>query len=508
MLSLPVSSSAASRHVKDVPIEAGEDNIQSSEASDFSKLLAAEMSGNDKAPDTGGGELQTVPAVRNGTGNSFVMPENPASPAGSGDTDKKTETDEDRSGTEGNMLAEMLAGSFQLSQPVTIPAMAGITNALHIPVTSLPSAAATGIETRTAADMRVQQQSDVTFGQVSSGANIAPSSPTDAYASHPSTGGRAISSAASLVSEVRTDMDARLSDSSGPAAGENAVKVAQDMGPGTYLNPAAAGGSQEGQTAVRTASSGVVSAAGAKLPQDTSFTGTATQKTIHSDSGSSGGGISSYIGEFLPEVSYLDQALPAAGSAAPSPSTLAASVAPHELLGPLQLSGPLSSESPTVLGMAGLPEHPSLRLEPRVGTGGWDNALGQRVLWMVSQQHQLAELNLNPPDLGPLQVVLSVNNDQASAAFVSQNPEVRQALEAALPRLKEMMAESGINLGNATVSDQGSRQQGDFERQNGGRSYYRHGESRIIAAATSSGGVGMSHRVAETKGHQLVDTFA
>jgi flagellar hook-length control protein FliK len=152
------------------------------------------------------------------------------------------------------------------------------------------------------------------------------------------------------------------------------------------------------------------------------------------------------------------------------------------------------------------PGDPSLlRLEPRVGTGGWDNALSQRVLWMVSHQHQTAELNLNPPDLGPLQVVLSVNSDQASAAFVSQNPEVRQALEAALPRLKEMMAESGINLGNATVSDQGSQQQGDFERQNNGRSHYRQEESRIASAGTS---LGMSRGTADIRGHQLVDTFA
>jgi flagellar hook-length control protein FliK len=124
---------------------------------------------------------------------------------------------------------------------------------------------------------------------------------------------------------------------------------------------------------------------------------------------------------------------------------------------------------------------------------------------MVSHQHQIAELNLNPPDLGPLQVVLSVNSDQASAAFVSQNPEVRQALEAALPRLKEMMAESGINLGNATVSDQGSRQQGDFERQNSGRSHYRQEESRIASAGTS---LGMSRSTADIRRHQLVDTFA
>lgn len=504
MPSLPVSSSAASHHVKDTLIES-RGNIQTSEASYFNKLLAAEMSGNDETPDAGTGELRAGPAATNETGNGLVIPGSPASLKDPENTDSKTETEEDRSVIEGNMVAEMLASSFQLSQAATILGMAGITNALHIPVNCLPSAAVTGIETRTTADMRVQQQPDVTLGRMSSGADIAPSSPTDAYDSHPSTDRRAIWPATSLVNEARTDTDARSSDSSGPPAGENAVKAAQAIGTGTYLNPAAPEGSQEEQTAVRTAFSGVVSAAGAKLPQDASFTGTATRKTIHSDSGSSGDGISSYIGKFLPEVSYLDQALPAAGTDAPSPLTLAASVAPHELPSSPQPPSPPPSEP---IGIADLPDHPFFRLEPNVGTGGWDNALGQRVLWMVSQQHQLAELNLNPPDLGPLQVVLSVNNDQASAAFVSQNPEVRQALEAALPRLKEMMAESGINLGNATVSDQGSRQQGDFERQNGGRSYYRHGESRIVAAATSSGGMGMSHRVAETGGHQLVDTFA
>ena len=98
----------------------------------------------------------------------------------------------------------------------------------------------------------------------------------------------------------------------------------------------------------------------------------------------------------------------------------------------------------------------STQLGPRFGDAGWDNALGQKVLWMVSQQQQVAELTLNPPDLGPLQVVLSISNDEASATFVSQHADVRQALEAALPRLKEMMAESGITLNSATVSQEGS----------------------------------------------------
>ena len=68
---------------------------------------------------------------------------------------------------------------------------------------------------------------------------------------------------------------------------------------------------------------------------------------------------------------------------------------------------------------AGPVDHPFL-LHPRVDSGGWSDALGQRVLWMVTQQQQTAELSLNPPDLGPLHVVLSIDNDQASVMFMSQ----------------------------------------------------------------------------------------
>ena len=149
-----------------------------------------------------------------------------------------------------------------------------------------------------------------------------------------------------------------------------------------------------------------------------------------------------------------------------------------------------------------------LSLEPRLGAAAWDNALGQKVLWMVSQQQQVAELTLNPPDLGPLQVVLTINNDQASATFVSQNADVRQALEAALPRLREMMADTGISLGNTTVSADTSQQQGGFERQH--RSNPRHGESEsgkaMAALNAQSTGIGMSR--IHGGGNRLVDTFA
>lgn len=99
------------------------------------------------------------------------------------------------------------------------------------------------------------------------------------------------------------------------------------------------------------------------------------------------------------------------------------------------------------------------RIPARVGTQAWDNQVSQRIVYMIGKE-QAATLTLNPPDLGPVQVVLNVSNDQATVAFSSQQLEVRQALENAMPRLREMMSESGIALGNATVDAGAANQQG------------------------------------------------
>ena len=151
----------------------------------------------------------------------------------------------------------------------------------------------------------------------------------------------------------------------------------------------------------------------------------------------------------------------------------------------------------------GTPVHAALGLEPRLGAAGWDNALGQKVLWMVSNQQQVAELSLNPPDLGPLQVVLSISDDQVSAMFISQQADVRQALEAALPRLKEMMADSGINLSNTTVSADSARQQAESEQQNHSGARYGKGNSQMTMP-----GIDVGASPIRSGGNSLVDTFA
>ncbi|MGK5028223.1 flagellar hook-length control protein FliK [Janthinobacterium sp. MDT1-19] len=148
---------------------------------------------------------------------------------------------------------------------------------------------------------------------------------------------------------------------------------------------------------------------------------------------------------------------------------------------------------------------PADKLTGRVGTPAWDQQLGQKVVWMAAGGDQSATLTLNPPDLGPVQVVLTVTNDQADAAFMSAQPEVRQALEAAMPRLREMMSEAGIAFGNATVSAGTPEQQNNGERAaSGGRRGNGQGGDVAggeIAIAPAAGG-----RSRPSLG--AVDTFA
>jgi flagellar hook-length control protein FliK len=83
----------------------------------------------------------------------------------------------------------------------------------------------------------------------------------------------------------------------------------------------------------------------------------------------------------------------------------------------------------------------------------WAQQVGDRVQWMVGHNLQRADIRLNPPDLGSLEVRIHVGNDhQTHISFSSPHAHVRDALEAAMPRLREMMHDSGLNLANADVS--------------------------------------------------------
>ncbi|HDR9505095.1 flagellar hook-length control protein FliK [Burkholderia cepacia] len=148
-------------------------------------------------------------------------------------------------------------------------------------------------------------------------------------------------------------------------------------------------------------------------------------------------------------------------------------------------------------------------LAPHVGTADWTDALSQKVVFLSNAHQQSAELTLNPPDLGPLQVVLRVADNHAHALFVSQHAQVRDAVEAALPKLREAMEAGGLGLGSATVSDGGfaSQQQNPQQTFAGGQSPRRgHGGSSAVDAPTDA--AQSAPAAASVSRAGLVDTFA
>ncbi|NNJ95510.1 MAG: hypothetical protein HKP57_12240 [Halobacteria archaeon] len=89
-----------------------------------------------------------------------------------------------------------------------------------------------------------------------------------------------------------------------------------------------------------------------------------------------------------------------------------------------------------------------------VGEAGWGRAVGQQVVWHVSQNIHAASLRLNPQHLGPLEMQVQLEGDKATLAFASQHAAVREALESALPRLREMFAQSGLDIVDVNVSQE------------------------------------------------------
>lgn len=94
-----------------------------------------------------------------------------------------------------------------------------------------------------------------------------------------------------------------------------------------------------------------------------------------------------------------------------------------------------------------------------MGQNAWDANLGQRLQMMVGQNIQTAEIRLDPPELGALDVKIKVSNDVASVHITTAHSHVREALETAVPRLREMFAENGLSLGDVNVGQESFAQQ-------------------------------------------------
>lgn len=147
---------------------------------------------------------------------------------------------------------------------------------------------------------------------------------------------------------------------------------------------------------------------------------------------------------------------------------------------------------PTQAAQAPLPIHVATPAD----SPAWPEEVGHRVSWMVGQHESQAELTLTPPQLGKIEVSITISGEQTSAQFVTATPAARELIEQSLPRLREILEQSGISLGQADVGTSGERGDG------GGHS--ARGRTGGGEMNTASPGAPLWQR----RGDGLVDTFA
>ncbi len=87
-----------------------------------------------------------------------------------------------------------------------------------------------------------------------------------------------------------------------------------------------------------------------------------------------------------------------------------------------------------------------------MGTAGWSEETAQHIRWMQDDDMQSADIQLHPADLGRIDISIDIKDGQTSVSMVAGSAEARELLEKAMPSLRELLAQSGMSLGNSSVA--------------------------------------------------------
>ena len=148
---------------------------------------------------------------------------------------------------------------------------------------------------------------------------------------------------------------------------------------------------------------------------------------------------------------------------------------------------------------------PSITVSPK--NPGWGDELGNRIVWMIHQDVQSASIKLNPPHLGPLEVNVSLANNQVDVSFSSHHASVKEALDASIPKLREMLGDNGLQLGDANVTHRSFSDQQQSNNQSMNYQYEQDGEHASNATNASSMNE-MNVGTVDTPGDGMIDLFA
>ncbi|GAB3748383.1 flagellar hook-length control protein FliK [Lysobacter olei] len=256
----------------------------------------------------------------------------------------------------------------------------------------------------------------------------------------------------------------------GAASPSTTVASLGGVGPGLVMGPTVTPTAAPGSPAVAAAPFGLADAAGAMALPPGLVTAAGVQTSAPGQARPASGPApltdpAALLGSGLPA------AAPAAAQATATPATLAdaASLAlVAETIAPTDAprGGDPLPDSPAWLGAAlpttgtastasTAPVPPASLAMPADPAEGFDDGLTTQLTWMAAQGLGEARIRVTPDHLGTIDLVLNLDGQRISAEFQSAHADVRQALEGGLSRLRDQLAQHGLQLVQAQVGDGG-----------------------------------------------------
>ena len=110
--------------------------------------------------------------------------------------------------------------------------------------------------------------------------------------------------------------------------------------------------------------------------------------------------------------------------------------------------------------MSAVTQVPAMKAAP--DAPGFPQEVLTRVRMIQGQGQTEARINLHPAELGRLQIAVTSEGDATRVAFVVDNAQAKEALEQAMPRLREFLQQAGLQLAEGSVSQQGQQNSAGF----------------------------------------------
>jgi len=155
----------------------------------------------------------------------------------------------------------------------------------------------------------------------------------------------------------------------------------------------------------------------------------------------------------------------------------------------------------------------SMEVKTAVGKAGWNQNFSNQIVMMVNNGVQQAKIKLNPMSLGPVEAMVKLSGETAVVNLTSLHLTTKDAMENAIPRLKEMLNENGFSQVDVNVSHQDNKEQQEAALDAKTGSNNEHGNSTMpgdeqLSDETLDSETGTQVSGLDEQGLNIVDYYA